>query len=258
MNIQTLPRSDVLVKKAFVPKLDWFLFADYDQIELRILAYYLAGIGDYSMAQVLSNPEGDLHSESAKAIFRLNREPTSEERSLGKSLNFSMVYGGGRPAVLRYLKEFYKDKEIVPDWSYAGEVLDNFHARWPGLKALQEMIHKVYQKRGWLETIAGARIHPVSQNKELNELVQSSAAEFMRFALLEVCEELEKRDYQSHPVCVVHDELILDVYEPELLELIRGLPDWMVRSFPKVLEVLPILVSLKVSNESWADAKAIT
>lgn len=251
MNLQQLPRQDKTVKRAFIPKLDYFLFADYDQIEMRVLAYYMAQLGDDSMARVLINGD-DLHVESAQGIFQIDRAPLDHERQLGKNMNFSMVYGGGKPAVMRYLEEFNMAGGNVPvTWRYAGIVLDRFHERWPGIKRVVNALDASYH-RGYLRTIAGARLHPDSHHKMLNAVVQSSAAEFMRRSL-RICHN-ELRNHPSHLVCVVHDELVFDVAAEDLPLLRQMVPVWM-DCFPQVSEVLPISTSLEYSDTNWAEKK---
>jgi len=256
MNIQTLPRKDKVVKRAFIPKLDYFLFADYDQIEMRILAYYMAKLGDNSMKDVLADPEKDLHTESATGIFQLDREPTDPQRQLGKNMNFSMVYGGGKPAVRRYLTQFNQEsEETVPaTWGYAGVVLDRFHARWPGIQRVVNALDQTYSTRGYLRTIAGARLHPPSKHTMLNAVVQSGAAECMRSALRIAHKKLV--NMESHLVCVVHDELVFDVCESEVDYLIQNGPGWM-DCFPEVSEVVPITTSLEWSDTNWADKRKV-
>lgn len=254
MNIQTLPRKDKVVKRAFVPKLDYLLFADYDQIEMRVLAYYMSQLGDDSMKDVLEDPNTDLHNESARGIFQLDRTPTDPERQLGKNMNFSMVYGGGKPAVMRYLTQFNNEGGNVPvTWKYAAEVLDRFHSRWPGIKRVVSALEVTYRDRGYLKTVAGARLHPASAHKTLNAVVQSSAAEVMR-AGLRTCHR-ELREFDSHLVTVIHDEFVFDVKLSEVDELIRDVPKWM--DYPEIARILPVTVSLEWTHTNWAEKEGL-
>lgn len=254
MNIQQLPRKDKLVKRAFVPKLDYLLFADYNQIEMRVLAYYMAMLGDDSMVTVLKDTTTDLHDESARGIFQIDRKPTDAERQLGKNMNFSMVYGGGKPAVMRYLTQFNTDGGNVPvTWGYAQEVLDRFHDRWPGINRVIRAMDQTLEQKGCLRTVAGFPLHPESKHKMLNAVVQSSAAEFMRTALRNSFKELQ---YNSHLVCVVHDELVFDVAKDEFSWVAEEVSQWM-DCFPAVSEVVPITVGLEYSSTNWADKKGL-
>lgn len=254
MNIQTLPRKDKVVKRAFVPKLDYLLFADYDQIEMRVLAYYMSQLGDNSMKDVLADPDTDLHNESARGIFQIDREPTDPERQLGKNMNFSMVYGGGKPAVMRYLTQFNNEGGNVPvTWKYAAEVLDRFHTRWPGISKVVSALEVTYRDRGYLKTLAGARLHPPSNHKMLNAVVQGGAAEIMRAGLRTSHRML--REWESHLVTVIHDEFVFDTKLSEVDYLIENVPYWM--DYPRIGEVIPITVSLEWSHTNWAEKKGV-
>lgn len=260
MNVQQLPRKDKVVKRAFVPKLDYMLFADYDQIEMRVLAYYLARLGDDSMKDVLADPTRDLHRESAKGIFQIDREPTDAERQLGKNMNFSMVYMAGRPAVLKYLAEFVAQGGKAPvTWKYAKQVLDRFHATWPGIRQLLvPALEQQYATRGYLMTVHGARLHPQPTKNSvkpavLSSVVQSSAAEVMRRAMRECSKQMA--DMDSHLVCVVHDELVFDCTKAEFPTMVEKVPEWMV--YPTINDVVPTTVSMEWSDTNWAEKKGL-
>lgn len=248
-----------MVKRAFVPKLDYLLFSDYKQIEMRILAYYMAMMGDDSMAKVLADPAADLHTESAKGIFRLEREPLDPERQLGKNMNFSMVFNAGTPAVMKYLLAFNQESEdkVPVTYPYAKEILARFHGRWPGIQRVKMGIHEVHQARGYLKTIAGARLHPYSQHAEISAIVQSSAAEIMREGLRRCHRGLREEGMQAHLISVVHDEFIFDVPADELSALAERVPIWM-DSYAFVSEVLPITVDIEVSETNWASKHSMS
>lgn len=242
MNIQTLPRTEKVVKRAFIPKLDWMVFADYDQIEMRVLAYYMAKLGDPSMAQVFIEG-GDLHAESAVGALRIEgRPPTDEERQVGKTLNFSLVYGGGRPTIVRQLGVSYPEASLL---------LNNFHARWPGIARVILELQQTMERQGYLRTIAGARLHPPKEHVYLNAVVQSSAAEVMRTALRQCHRLLDYHEMDSHLVCVVHDELVFDVADSERAFLIQQLPLWMTNKL--ISTEVPVTISIEQSNTNWAE-----
>jgi DNA polymerase-1 len=247
MNIQTLPRRDKVVKKAFVPKLDWLVFADYDQIEMRVLAYYMSKLGDRSMADVLL-AQRDLHEESARAALRIdtNRPLTDDERQVGKTLNFSLVYGGGRPTIVRQLDVSYGE---------ATKLLQNFHGRWPGINRLMLGLKEAMDTRGYLKTIAGARLHPPKEHTYINAVVQSSAAECMRTALRQCHSLLNYHQMKSHLVCVVHDELVFDVLNEEKDSLIASLPVWMTNK--TIATEVPVTISIEQSSTNWAEKEPI-
>ena len=228
------------MKRAFCPKLDALLFFDYEQIELRLLAYYMASLGDPSMATAIWDGK-DLHTESAMAALGV-ASVTDEQRQVGKTLNFSMVYGGGRPTLMRQLGISFQD---------AGALLRNFHARWPGIQLVQNTITDRLQERGYITTLWGRHLHPESEHKALNALVQGCAADLMRAALVKVHQHLDSNLMASHLVLTIHDELVLDATASEIPYLVQVVPTLM--DYPLVSEVVPIGTDCEISWTTWAD-----
>lgn len=217
-----------------------------EQIELRLLAYYMTSLGDPSMAQAIWDGK-DLHTESAMAALGL-REVTDEQRQVGKTLNFSMVYGGGRPTLMRQLGISFPE---------AGTLLRNFHARWPGIQLVQNVIAQQIEERttptepGYITTLWGRHLHPESEHKALNALVQGCAADLMRTALVKVDEHLGERLMASHLVNQVHDEIQIDAVASEIPYLVEVVPILM--DHPPVSEVVPIGTDCEISWTTWAD-----
>lgn len=244
-NLQNIPRSDKTIKRAFVPKLDAFLFFDYEQIELRLLAFYMASVGDPSMARAISDGK-DLHAESASAALHLERGLTDEERQVGKTLNFSIVYGGGKPTIV---------KQLGLDWHAAGRLLANYHRRWPGIQFLSMMIQETLDKRGYIKTLWGRHLHPESQHKALNALVQGCAADLMKAGLVKTHTWLNEAGLESHLVLTIHDELVLDARADEIELLAQQVPALM--GHPPIEEVVPIGVDVEISYSTWADKERL-
>lgn len=244
MNIQNIPRSDKVVKRSFRSKQDALLFFDYKQIELVLLAYYMASLGEPSMADAIVAGK-DLHVESAKGALRKAEVTEKERQEVGKTLNYSMVYGGGRPTLMRQLGLTFPE---------ANDLLNNFHARWPGIKLVQTAIENRIAERGYITTLWGRHLHPESQHKALNALVQGCAADLMRAALVKVHRHLRDRGTKSHLVLTIHDELILDAVNDELEFLVAEIPPLM--DYPNVSSVVPIEVDCEISRITWADKES--
>ena len=134
MNFQNIPRENKLIKRCFLPKLDKFASFDYEQIEYRILAYYLSiAVGDDSMAEAFRAGE-DPHKETAKLI--LGRDEIGDtERQIGKTLNFSIIYAGGVPTILRQMarNNIPCDRGIAKGW------MNELHEKMPGIRELTTM-----------------------------------------------------------------------------------------------------------------------
>ncbi len=241
MNFQNIPRQDKVIKRAFVPKLDALFFFDYKQIEMLLLAYYMNVLGDSSMVDAIKSGK-DLHTESAMGALGLTREPDDAERQIGKTLNFSLVYGGGQPTIMR---------QLDVSWPEAGKLLRGFHRRWPGIKLLTGALHRQYEKNGYIKTLWGRHLRPESQHKELNALVQGCAADLMRAALVKVNRHAREQAWDSHLVSTIHDELIMDVEVDDYYSVAKEVPICM--DHPPVSAVVPIRVDIEWSTTNWAE-----
>jgi len=243
MNVQNIPRSEKDVKRGFVPKLDAFLFFDYKAIEVRLLAYYLArAIGDKSLANEI-NTGADPHRITAQGLY--NRSDISdEERQVGKTLNFSIIYGGGAPTIMRQLDVSFKE---------ARRLLNAYHDTRPGIKTLNENIGQTLESRGYITSLYGRRLHILEAHKALNALIQGSAADLMRDSVVRVNTMLYD-NYASHIVNIVHDEIILDADKNEIDQLVSVIPNLMGNKM--VEECVSIETDCEISWTSWADKEA--
>lgn len=254
MNVQNIPRDDKVVKRAFCPKLDAFLFFDYPNIELKLLAYYLEQLKHPSMAEVFRRG-ADLHKETAAGLYGIPVESvTDEQRQIAKRLNFSIVYGGGIPTLI--------EQGVAKDAKEALKLLQRFHSTWPGIGwsskrqspnpgTLAWWIEKRVRERGYISTLWGRQLHPESMHKALNALCQGCAADLMKWALVRVHRKLRKGGYESHLVNVVHDDLAIDSRRSEIAMLVHHVPNWM--TYGPIAASVPITPEPDISYTTWAD-----
>jgi len=240
MNVQNIPRTQKDVKRAFVPKLDAFLFFDYKAIEVRLLAYYLAAaIGDTSLATEINNGS-DPHAITAQGLYN-KQDITDEERQVGKTLNFSIIYGGGTPTIMRQLGVPYKE---------ARRLLTAYHETRPGIKTLNNSIAETLHARKYIQSLYGRRLHVEEEHKALNALIQGSAADLMRNAVVNVNDYL-LANTSSHIVNIVHDEIIIDADKHEVDQLVSVIPTMMGNK--TVEEYVSIDTDCEISYTNWAD-----
>lgn len=266
MNVQNIPRDDKVVKQAFVPKLDAFLFADYPNIEAKLLAYYLERIGFPSMADFFrEDPLGDLHVKTASMMYGIpESEVTDVERQPAKRCNFSIIYGGGIPTLI--------DQGVAKDAKEAVSILKRYHGAWPGIgwhskrepaapHTLNGRIiatvkaRKTATEPGYITTLWGRHLHPRSEHSALNALVQGCAADLLKWALVNIHRFTVENDLRSHLVNQVHDEVMLDVTEDELPLLAYEVPGLM--TYEPVNKLVPIRPDPEVSYTTWADKAPI-
>ena len=240
MNVQNIPRSQKDVKRAFKPKLDAFLFFDYKAIEVRLLAYYLAaGIRDYSLATEINNGS-DPHAITAQGLYNKS-DVSEEERQVGKTLNFSIIYGGGTKTIMNQLDVPYKE---------ARRLLTAYHTTRPGIKILNEYIATSLNSKGFIRNLYGRRLHVDTEHKALNALIQGSAADLMRDSVVRVDTWLEA-SMASHIVNIVHDEIIIDADKSELNKIFTTIPTLMGNK--TVSKFVSIDTDCEISYTSWAE-----
>lgn len=240
MNVQNIPRSQKDVKRAFVPKLDAFLFFDYKAIEVRLLAYYLAAaINDHSLANEINNGS-DPHAVTAKGLYSTD-SITDEQRQVGKTLNFSIIYGGGARTIMNQLGVQYTE---------ARRLLKAYHETRPGIASLNTTIAQTIQHRGYINNLYGRRLHVTEEHKALNALIQGSAADLMRDSVVRV-DNLLTKNFASHIVNIVHDEIIIDADKSEINHLVTHIPYLMGNNM--VERFVSIETDCEWSTTNWAE-----
>jgi DNA polymerase-1 len=240
MNVQNIPRSQKDVKRAFVPKLDAFLFFDYKAIEVRLLAYYLAAaINDHSLANEINNGS-DPHAVTAKGLYSTD-SITDEQRQVGKTLNFSIIYGGGARTIMNQLGVQYTE---------ARRLLKAYHETRPGIVSLNTTIAQTIQHRGYINNLYGRRLHVTEEHKALNALIQGSAADLMRDSVVRV-DNLLTKSFASHIVNIVHDEIIIDADKSEINHLVTHIPYLMGNNM--VERFVSIETDCEWSTTNWAE-----
>jgi len=259
-------KDSTVVKECFVPKLDAFLWADYPNIELKLLAFYLESIGHPSMAEVFRQG-ADLHTVTACGVLGLTPDwkaypkygISDDQRQIGKRLNFSIVYGGGVPTITSQLGITSKE---------ALNLLKQYHATWPGIGwqtktrdaadgTLQRIIQQIVEARttpdepGYIKTMYGRHLHPRKVHAALNNLCQGGAADLKKWAMWRCHQGLTEGGFVSHLVNDIHDELMFDCITDELLQLNELVPEWM--TDPRIEAVVPIRPGCDLSFGTWAD-----
>jgi DNA polymerase-1 len=118
-------------------------------------------------------------------------------------------------------------------------------------------IERVLAKKGYIETVAGRRLRPGKweAHKMLNKLIQGSAAEIMKRAIIRTAEHRRTAGWASHAILTVHDSLLYDVQNDELAALLEAVPKIMCDE-PTINEVVPIVVEAK-TGPRWSELEEV-
>ncbi|WP_340154533.1 DNA polymerase I [uncultured Winogradskyella sp.] len=223
-NLQNIPirtERGRQVRKAFVPRNEEYtlLAADYSQIELRIIA---ALSEEETMIEAFKNGE-DIHESTASKVFGVPlAEVTRAQRSNAKTVNFGIIYG---------VSAFGLSNQTDLSRGEAKELIDTYYETYPKLKAYMSKQVDFARDNGYVSTVLGRRrylkdinsrnaiVRGAAERNAVNAPIQGSAADIIKIAMINIYNKLEAGNYKSKMLLQVHDELVFDIYKPELEEL---------------------------------------
>ena len=225
-NLQNIPirtSRGKKIRKAFIAKnKDHFLMAaDYSQIELRIIASLSE---EENMINAFKNKE-DIHSSTAAAVFNVPiNKVTKEQRSNAKVVNFGIIYG---------VSAFGLSNQTNLNRKESKELIEKYFEKYPKLKHYMNNQISFARDNGFVETILGRRrylkdinsqnsiVRGAAERNAINAPIQGSAADIIKIAMINIQNKLSSGNYSSKMLLQVHDELVFDVFKPELNEIIN-------------------------------------
>ncbi len=251
-NLQNIPirtERGRQIRKAFIPRNEdhILLSADYSQIELRIVASIS---GDPNMCEAF-NEGKDIHTATAAKVFGVGEaEVTKEMRYKAKSVNFGIIYGQGAFGLAENLN--------IPR-AEAKELIDNYFREYPSIRAYMDNEINFAREHGYVETLMGrkrwlrditsqnATVRGFAERNAINAPIQGSAADMIKVAMINIHNDLKRHHYQTKMLLQVHDELVFDVYKPELEKVKTLIEEHMKNALP--LKV-PVEVGMG-TGENW-------
>ena len=226
-NLQNIPvrtPEGRRVRQAFIAAPGQRLVAaDYSQIELRIMAHLSE---DKSLLNAFALGQ-DIHSATAAEVFAVPLDKvTTDQRRSAKAINFGLIYGMSAFGLARQLN--------IPR-NQAAEYIDRYFERYPGVQQYMNSIRHSAAERGYVETYFGRRLYlpeinsnnamrrQAAERTAINAPMQGTAADIIKLAMISVDHWLQASHLKSRMIMQVHDELILEVPEPELDQIVQGL-----------------------------------
>ena len=262
-NLQQVPARDPeignLIRSLFIPEegCQWGVF-DYSQQEPRLTVHYasqmqLAGAKD-AVAE---------YTEKNADFHQIVADMANIPRKQAKTINLGLSYGMGKEKLI---------KELGLDDTAAETLFQRYHAKVPFIRALQDQCARVAMDRGYIKTFAGRHCRfnlwedrykrttplPLEEAKErygdtlkrsytykaLNRLIQGSAADMTKLAMLGLWEE------GIVPHLQVHDEVDISIENTlqgkRIVEIMENC----------VKLTVPLLVDMEV-GPSWGEIKEI-
>ncbi|QBA63282.1 DNA polymerase I [Muriicola soli] len=254
-NLQNIPirtERGRQVRKAFVPRDENYtlLAADYSQIELRIIA---ALSDEDTMIEAFKNGE-DIHASTASKVFNIPlKEVTREQRGNAKTVNFGIIYG---------VSAFGLSNQTDLSRTEAKELIDTYYKTYPKLRRYMADQVDFAREHGYVQTVLGRRrylkdingsnavVRGAAERNAINAPIQGSAADIIKIAMIDIHKKLEEGNYKTKMLLQVHDELVFDVFKPELEKVKKMIKSSMESAYK--LKV-PLDVELGV-GENWLEA----
>jgi 5'-3' exonuclease len=252
-NLQNIPTKGELgqeIRRAFVaPKGKVLLKADYNQIELRVMAHIA---DDPALKEIFKNNK-DVHATTAAWIFNKDpRKVTLDERRVAKTVNFGVLYG---------MSPFGLSQALLIDPKAAAEFIERYYKKFVKVREWQEKIKREAYSKGYVETLGGFRRYILElqsssfiqrqsgERMAINMPVQGTAADVIKKAMTELHDSFNDGKFDTKMILQVHDELVFEVPDQELESVAKLVKEKMENSFP--LSV-PVSVDIKV-GPNWAD-----
>lgn len=255
-NLQNIPtRTEVgkRMREMFVPGkgYDLLLSCDYSQVELRVMA----SIAQDELLLDSFRHGQDVHARTASEIFGVPlEEVTHYMRSKAKTVNFGIIYG---------ISDFGLARQLGVPRSEAAEYINNYFARYTGVKKYTEQEKQKARELGYVETLFGRRRYlpdikssnfnrrSFAERTAINTPIQGTAADIIKVAMLKVEEALRQAGLKSRVLLQVHDELVLEVTNGEKEQAAKLVKDAMEHA----VQLAVPLVADVAWGENWAKAK---
>jgi len=270
-NLQNIPIRTAYsrqIRKAFLPQEGWqLLSADYSQIELRILTHLS---GEEVLVEAYNNGD-DVHALTARLLLD-KEEISADERRLGKTINFGVIYGMGAQRFAR---------ETGVGQAEAKQFLSKYKERYPKVFGFLEQQERLALSRGYVETLMGRRrpfhfdphglgrlrgkapeeielevarrggLEAQQLRAAANAPIQGSSADIIKKAMVQLDQQLAATGLPARLLLQVHDELVLECdpnVQPEVMALVKNTMEQAV-----TLSV-PLLVEIG-TGPNWMEAK---
>jgi DNA polymerase-1 len=254
-NLQNIPiRSEEgrPIRSCFVaPRGQRLLSADYNQIELRILAQ----IADEPALREIFKRGEDIHTATAAEILGADPDKVNPgERSKAKMVNYGIAYG---------LSAYGLADRLNIEQDEAASYIERYFERFPAVKRYIDETIEFARENGYVQTMLGRR-RPIpelrsgrpqvrSQGERLavNMPIQGTSADIIKIAMVRAHRALAESDLKTRLVLQIHDELLFEGPTAEMDEAAKLVEPAMC----KAVKLDPALAVDIGVGQDWLAAK---
>lgn len=263
------PRKMFIIESDEYPIL---AYIDFSQVELRLQAAYTyrctQGLGDINMLRAYmpfrciekdgtyyleENPSEawhgtDVHTQTTATAFpdKVGTEEFKKLRSIGKRVNFALIYGAGVKKVKETLADV--DPKTIEKLYYG------FHETFKDVKVYQSWTLSEYVKHGYVENMFGRRYY-INDSKDAyklnNYLIQGSAADMFKRVLINLQKYIDENHLKSKIQGCIHDEVCFIIHKDEAQEI---------KKFKEIMETtftceVPLVAEISISKTNWGEKR---
>jgi DNA polymerase-1 len=253
-NLQNIPirtEEGAKIRTAFIAAPGARLVsADYNQIELRVLAHLSA---DENLIEAFQSGQ-DIHTATSADMFDLPLDQvTPAIRREAKVVNYGIIYGMGPQRLSR---------ELGISLPKAQEYIKRYFEKFPKVRVFYATQLEHAREKGYVATLMGRRrylpdilsdhggLRQLAERVATNTPIQGSAADIIKKAMVDLDGALREAGLRSRLVLQIHDELLLEAPDEEVEEV----SDLVVRVMENAASLLvPVVVDVG-SGRNWAEA----
>jgi DNA polymerase-1 len=239
-------------RRAFIPRDGWrLLVADYNQIELRVIAHLA---DDPGLVEAFETGQ-DIHTATASRVFGVEPDAvTRDQRSKAKMVSYGLAYG---------MESFGLAQRLGIPVGEASSILNAYFDAFPNVRAYMDRTVEEARQKGYTETLFGRRrlipelaspnyrVQQAGERQAMNAGIQGLAADIFKVSLVHLDQAIEREGLVSRIVLQVHDEILVEAPDGEhehVEELVRA----------SMYSAADLRVPLEVNlswGDTWADAK---
>ncbi|MBV8661147.1 MAG: hypothetical protein JO129_03310, partial [Candidatus Dependentiae bacterium] len=256
-NLQSIPTNDFgyksFVRSAFVADKETFIAADYNDIALHVLAHLSQ---DKALKADLAK-KVDINAQTAAHLYATTQaKVTAAQRSVAKKINTSIAYG---------LTPYGLASDQHISIKQAEFALSMFFKQYSSIESWMEKTVAAAKKNLHVSTIFGKkRFIPniMSKNRvkldaaerlAINAIVQGSATEIMKVAMIAIHEKIAASKLQAEIVLNLHDQLVVSAAKSDL-EATKKIVEAAMKSAAPWNESLPVTI---LTGKNWHDVTII-
>ena len=268
-NAQNIGRPDTpdgkLLRSVFTAPDGWkMIVADYNQVELVVIAHYIGHGGLYDAFMNGIDP----HRNTAAGMFKCAPDQvTAHHRQLAKVANFLISYGGGWNTLMISANKYLPPEDKISART-AKDVMARYAETYPEVEDYRGAVMEVTRRRKppYLRTLVGRKrrlpllssqspgIRAGTERAAFSALIQGSAADLIKVALIRADAMLGEQMPDAYVTLSVHDEIVVLAPEDRAEKAKDIITEAMIGPEMQALLRVPLRLDAKVVD-NWAQAK---